>query len=57
MGTIYSIRRCLKCGTSMEVVVGDGNKYNYCPKCDKKDYSVRVCCNTGCRACMGRVEI
>jgi len=55
MGTKYSIRRCLKCGTSMEVVV-EGGKYNYCPKCDKKEYNVKVCCHTGCRACMGVVE-
>lgn len=56
MGTVYSIRRCLKCSTPMEVVVEPGNKFNYCPKCDKKEYNVRICCNTGCRACMGQVE-
>lgn len=55
MGTKYSIRRCLKCKSPMEVVV-EGGKYNYCPKCDKKEYNVRVCCHTGCRACLGVIE-
>lgn len=53
----YSKRKCLTCGTLMEIVKTDLQRFNYCEPCDNQDFYLKVCCDNDCRSCVETVEL